>query len=263
MQVLAEWREDGLHVHCNVSVDGHWWISWAKPLRALVFRQKLPLVLDTLRYAERDLLMTCPQLLKAPVYVNFHGDGDGNGDNGNRDRRGDGDGNRAADGDGDGGNGLEEWVGDENSGTRGRCVRECWGALRDAGARGRAGGGGPRVDQRVSEDSIEAFSRARDFWGAGDAGAPSAPSPAASAASIALAAAAAATSLAGADKPQRNGGAGGGGSGSIGAGGIERGPGASRARAFAKNSMGASSNSSGVADLDGLGSPVSKGVASR
>jgi hypothetical protein len=23
-EVLAEWREDGLHVHCNVSVEGHW-----------------------------------------------------------------------------------------------------------------------------------------------------------------------------------------------------------------------------------------------
>ena len=44
-EVLAEWCEDGLHVHCQVSVEGHWWISWAKSLRSLVFRQKLPLVL--------------------------------------------------------------------------------------------------------------------------------------------------------------------------------------------------------------------------
>ena len=47
-EVLAEWRDDGLHVHCNVSVEGHWWIDWAKSLRSVVFRQKLPLVLDTL-----------------------------------------------------------------------------------------------------------------------------------------------------------------------------------------------------------------------
>ena len=50
-EVLAEWCDDGLHVHCNVTVEGHWWIAWAKQLRAIVFRQKLPLVLDTLRYA--------------------------------------------------------------------------------------------------------------------------------------------------------------------------------------------------------------------
>ena len=61
-EVLAEWREDGLHVHCFVSVDGHWWLKWAKGLRALVFRQKLPLVLDTLRYAERELLEAKPDV---------------------------------------------------------------------------------------------------------------------------------------------------------------------------------------------------------
>ena len=71
-EVLAEWREDGLHVHCFVSVDGHWWLKWAKGLRALVFRQKLPLVLDTLRYAERELLEAKPDVRDAPVYVHFH-----------------------------------------------------------------------------------------------------------------------------------------------------------------------------------------------
>ena len=71
-EVLAEWCDDGLHVHCNVTVAGHWWIAWAKQLRSLVFRQKLPLVLDTLRFAEQDLLNTAPSLANAPVFVHFH-----------------------------------------------------------------------------------------------------------------------------------------------------------------------------------------------
>lgn len=130
-EVLAEWREDGLHVHCNVSVEGHWWISWAKPLRALVFRQKLPLVLDTLRYAERDLLMTYPQLLKAPVFVNFHGEGNGEGR-------------------------VVGVVGGDGETVEKPGVQECWGPLRDAGSRGRG--------ERVDEGGEEAFSRARDLW---------------------------------------------------------------------------------------------------
>ena len=78
-EVLAEWREDGLHVFCQVSTKEAWWIRWAAPLRSVVFRQKLPLVLDTLRYAERELLATYPELLDSPVYVNF-GAADGLGD---------------------------------------------------------------------------------------------------------------------------------------------------------------------------------------
>jgi len=78
-EVLAEWREDGLHVFCQVSAKEAWWIRWAAPLRSVVFRQKLPLVLDTLRYAERELLATYPELFDSPVYVNF-GAADGPGD---------------------------------------------------------------------------------------------------------------------------------------------------------------------------------------
>ena len=70
-EVLAEWRSDGLHLFCQVSADGAWWIRWAAPFRAIVFRQKLPLVLDTLRYAERSLFEKHPELLETPVYVNF------------------------------------------------------------------------------------------------------------------------------------------------------------------------------------------------
>ena len=78
-EVLAEWREDGLHVFCQVSAKEAWWIRWAAPLRAIVFRQKLPLVLDTLRYAERELLSNYPELFDSPVYVNF-GEANGPGD---------------------------------------------------------------------------------------------------------------------------------------------------------------------------------------
>lgn len=30
-EVLAEWREDGLHVFCQVSAKEAWWIRWAAP----------------------------------------------------------------------------------------------------------------------------------------------------------------------------------------------------------------------------------------
>ena len=243
-EVLAEWREDGLHVHCNVSVEGHWWISWAKSLRALVFRQKLPLVLDTLRSAERDLLMTSPQLLKAPVYVNFHGDGDGEGFVGSVGGAG-----------GDGAAGGAGGVVDETGGGRWTPgVRECWGPLGDAGARGRVGGaasgGRGAADQRVSEEHLEAFSRARDLWAVGCGGD-----------------AAAATVKASLDDvmvekstpQQRNGGGGSGGGGGGGGGGLDLGT--SRARSFAKN--GVSSSSAEFEDVDALSSPVVKKVVSR
>ena len=141
-EVLAEWREDGLHVHCFVSVDGHWWLKWAKGLRALVFRQKLPLVLDTLRYAERELLEAKPDVRDAPVYVHFH------------EEFADGATSRA-----------EDAASGESGGVYRRLrmsegVREYWGALCDAGCREGA-------DQRVPETvGSGTFSRARDLWGA-------------------------------------------------------------------------------------------------
>ena len=145
-EVLAEWREDGLHVHCFVSVDGHWWLKWAKGLRALVFRQKLPLVLDTLRYAERELLEAKPDVRDAPVYVHFH------------EEFADGATSRA-----------EDAASGESGGVYRRLrmsegVREHWGALCDAGCREGA-------DQRVPETvGSGTFSRARDLWGAAAGG---------------------------------------------------------------------------------------------
>ena len=133
-EVLAEWCDDGLHVHCNVTVAGHWWIAWAKQLRSLVFRQKLPLVLDTLRFAEQDLLNTAPSLANAPVFVHFHEGPCGTADSTRFN------------------NSLEEGV------------REYWGLFSNAGTR-------EGFDQTRSYDEElersgghEAFSLERDLW---------------------------------------------------------------------------------------------------
>ena len=160
-EVLAEWREDGLHVHCFVSVDGHWWLKWAKGLRALVFRQKLPLVLETLRYAERELLEAKPDLRDAPVFVHFH------------EGYADGAGSRAEDAASGALGGVYRRLGMSEG------VREHWGPLCDAGCREGA-------DQRVPETvGGGSFSRARDLWcAAGSAGADDAAAAAGAGASV-------------------------------------------------------------------------------
>ena len=130
-EVLAEWNEDGLHVHCFVSVENHWWLDWASALRSLVFRQKLPLVLDTLRYAERELLRAKPGLLDAPVFVHFHEEP---------------------------GEALQAGSGYGGWETASSTKSEHWGALARAGTR-------EGKDQRVALPKGEAtFSRARDLW---------------------------------------------------------------------------------------------------
>jgi len=68
--------------------------------------------------------MTCPQLLKAPVYVHFHSSGDG--------------------------------IRRDSSGSD---DRECWGALKEAGAKGGAVG-----ERWGREFSRVDFSRAREMW---------------------------------------------------------------------------------------------------
>ena len=124
-----------------MSVDGHWWLKWAKGLRALVFRQKLPLVLDTLRYAERELLEAKPDVRDAPVYVHFH------------------EGRRRRDIE-SGGRGVGRVRGRVSStqDERGR-ARTLGGAVRRGVQRG-CGSEGAR-DGRSGT-----FSRARDLWGA-------------------------------------------------------------------------------------------------
>jgi len=70
-EVLAEWKVDGnpsLNVHCHVSgglVFGK--ASW----RNEIFRQELPLVLETFRYGDRFLFEAHPRLDNAPIWVHF------------------------------------------------------------------------------------------------------------------------------------------------------------------------------------------------
>lgn len=73
-EVLAEWaiRECGspqLHLFCHVSGQERW---LAPPqLRNYIFKREMPLVLDTLAWAERDLLATQPQYAEARVFVHL------------------------------------------------------------------------------------------------------------------------------------------------------------------------------------------------
>jgi hypothetical protein len=75
-EVLAEWRVRAgcpeLHVHLHVSgglVIGT--AGW----RDAIFRRHLPLVLETLRYGDRRLFETHPDLDSAPISVHFHAGG--------------------------------------------------------------------------------------------------------------------------------------------------------------------------------------------
>ncbi|GIL70344.1 hypothetical protein Vretimale_3466 [Volvox reticuliferus] len=73
-EVVAEWVNIGssgfaLHVYCHVSGQERW---LAPPLlRNYIFRREMPLVLDTLVYADRQLLRAQPALAQAQVYVHF------------------------------------------------------------------------------------------------------------------------------------------------------------------------------------------------
>ena len=105
-----------------------------------MFRQKLPLVLDTLRYAERELLEAKPDVRDAPVYVHFH------------EEFADGATSRA-----------EDAASGESGGVYRRLrmsegVREHWGALCDAGCRE---GADQRVPRRSWERTLEGEGLAR------------------------------------------------------------------------------------------------------
>ncbi|KAK9846596.1 hypothetical protein WJX81_007362 [Elliptochloris bilobata] len=73
-EVLAEWRfssggRASLHVHCHVSGEERW---LAPPsLRDFIFRREMPLVLDTLCYADRTLLAGNALLADAIVFVHL------------------------------------------------------------------------------------------------------------------------------------------------------------------------------------------------
>eukprot|EP00198_Chlamydomonas_reinhardtii_P001571 XP_001690907.1 predicted protein [Chlamydomonas reinhardtii] len=73
-EVIAEWVAVGasgyaLHVYCHVSGEERW---LAPPLlRNYIFRREMPLVLDTIVYADRQLLQRQPELARAQVYIHF------------------------------------------------------------------------------------------------------------------------------------------------------------------------------------------------
>ena len=71
-EVLAEWCEDknglSLHVYCHVSggiVFGR--ASW----RFSIFRREMPLVLEAIRYGDREFFTEHPDLDNSPVIVHF------------------------------------------------------------------------------------------------------------------------------------------------------------------------------------------------
>lgn len=84
--MLAEWsiinnnnnsgREDGklpmLNLYCHVSGEEFW--PAPPPLRSFIFRREMTLVLDSIAFAERDLLAGSPQLAQAPVRVHLVSD---------------------------------------------------------------------------------------------------------------------------------------------------------------------------------------------
>ena len=70
-EVLAEWAGGSLHVHVHIRGSSDWWLAPAQ-LRSFIFRREMPLVLDTVSFAERQFLATQPALADAPVLVHFH-----------------------------------------------------------------------------------------------------------------------------------------------------------------------------------------------
>lgn len=78
-EVLAEWiiltcsetnqprRE--LHVYCHVSGEEKW--PAPAPLRSFIFQREMKLVLDTISYADREMLSSSPLCQSACVYVHL------------------------------------------------------------------------------------------------------------------------------------------------------------------------------------------------
>jgi len=73
-EVLAEFDGCALHVHVHVRGEGDWWLA-PSPLRAFIFRREMPLVLDTLRFADREFLLARAAAAEVPVLVHYHEDG--------------------------------------------------------------------------------------------------------------------------------------------------------------------------------------------
>lgn len=85
-EVVATWKGQELHVYCFISGEGHWWLAPAS-LREYIFRREMPLVMDTLRYADKSLINEHPEYNNFPVFVHFcgsHGEKGANGTGNNR-----------------------------------------------------------------------------------------------------------------------------------------------------------------------------------
>ena len=69
---LAEWKQneegDSLHVYLHVSGG---FVFGGAGWRETIFRSELPLVLESIRYDDRNLFITYPELENASVYVHF------------------------------------------------------------------------------------------------------------------------------------------------------------------------------------------------
>jgi hypothetical protein len=72
-EVLGEWQEKQLgpvlRVHCHVSGG---LVLGSAGMRFAIFKRELPLVLEALRYGDRRLFETHPELDQAPIQVHFH-----------------------------------------------------------------------------------------------------------------------------------------------------------------------------------------------
>lgn len=58
-EVLADWCDGGLHVHCHVKGHADWWLA-PSVLRLFIFRREMNLVLDAFRYADSSFLEDSP-----------------------------------------------------------------------------------------------------------------------------------------------------------------------------------------------------------
>jgi hypothetical protein len=71
-EVLAEWCEDekglSLHVYCHVSGG---MVLGRAGLRSSIFRREMPLVLEAIRYGEKQLFTVNPDLDDAPIIIHF------------------------------------------------------------------------------------------------------------------------------------------------------------------------------------------------
>jgi hypothetical protein len=72
-EVLGEWRdtkgEHSLCMHCHVSGGV---IFGSARMRYSIFRRELPLVLEAIRWGDKALFDTHPDLDYAPIFVYFH-----------------------------------------------------------------------------------------------------------------------------------------------------------------------------------------------